>query len=180
MEEVRRSSGPCGRSRKTMQGATEVHHARAACVINHNGEPCLASTLDALLAEGSAFDEIVLVDDASTDGSLDLTRRRFPGVRVLPLAENRGPAHARNVAFGATRAPRVLFVDNDVCVRPGSVRLLEEALDMRPAAVLAMPRVVFAHDPGTIQYDGAASHFLGVMIPENEGRPAAGAGAETR
>jgi GT2 family glycosyltransferase len=152
----------------------------AACVMNRNGESVLAGTLEALLAEGSRFSEIFVVDDASTDGSLALVRGRFPDIRILPLAGNLGPAHGRNVGFAAARAKRVLFVDNDVRITPGSARLLMRALDENPRAAIAMPRVLLAHDPSRIQYDGAESHFLGVMVPSHEGKRAAEMPPETR
>lgn len=152
----------------------------SACVINHEGEAVLEGTLRALFEEGTAFDEVVLVDDASKDRSLAIVRERFPSVRIVALEENRGPAHARQTGFLEARGDRVLFLDNDVSPLPGSVALLTEALDEIPRAVLAVPRVLFASKPDTIQYDGARSHFTGVQVPENEGLPKAGAPAGIR
>ncbi|MFH1679189.1 MAG: glycosyltransferase family 2 protein [Candidatus Eisenbacteria bacterium] len=131
----------------------------AACVINHDGEAFLEETLAALFREGSAFDEVLLIDDASKDRSVAIVSEKYPSVRVVALVENRGPAHARQAGFLEARAERILFLDNDVSIRPGSVARLVEALDENPLAVLATPRVLFASRPDTIQYDGARSHF---------------------
>jgi GT2 family glycosyltransferase len=163
-----------------MENHATAPSSLSACVINRNGEAFLAETLDALLREGTRFSEVLLVDDASRDGSAALVRERFPSVRVIPLPENVGPAAARNAGYVQAAADRVLFLDNDVALVPGCVSRLMRALDDEPRAALAMPRVLYARDPGTIQYDGAGSHFIGIQSPENENRSAESVPAGTR
>ena len=90
----------------------------AVCVINHQGRDVLASTLAAVRAQRPPPAEIVLVDNASTDGGPDLVRASFPEVRVVRLPENRGPGPARDAGYRAVAADLVGFVDNDVCRRP--------------------------------------------------------------
>ena len=150
------------------------------CVINYNGERYLASTLAAAMACRGSFSEIILVDNASVDLSLEIVRERFPEVRVLRLPENLGPGAARNAGFRAASSRRVLFIDNDVELDPGCAETLEEALARDPGAVFAMPRVLHAKDRGIVQYDGAAAHATGLMVLEHAEEPDAAVGSRVR
>ena len=60
------------------------------CMINYNGEAYLRESLPAALRQAERFAEILLVDNGSTDGSLDLVEREFPAVRVVRMGENCG------------------------------------------------------------------------------------------
>jgi GT2 family glycosyltransferase len=148
--------------------------------VNHDGERCLEPTLAALLGQTPPPDEVLLVDNASTDGSLALVRARFPGVRILSLGENRGPAAARDAGYDAARLRHVLFLDNDVVLEPGCLGALLRALGEHPGAAVATPRILHASRPDTIQYDGGECHFMGMMALPNAEHPVASASAGTR
>lgn len=137
------------------------------CVVNYNGERHLADTLQSIAAIDDRFREVLVVDNASTDGSVALVERMLPGARIIRLAENRGPGAARNAGFRAAVGTRILFMDNDVVLGEDCDVRLARALDDDPAAVIAMPRVLYRRAPEVIQYDGAGCHFLGVMSLEN-------------
>jgi GT2 family glycosyltransferase len=140
-------------------------------VVNFNGEELLGDTLGAVRSIAHAFHEVFLIDNASSDGSVALVEREFPWVRVIQLAENRGPGAARNAGFREAATERILFIDNDVTPAADCALRLAEAIDQDPAAVIAMPRVLYRHEPELIQYDGASSHFLGVMSLEHADLP---------
>lgn len=134
------------------------------CIVNHNGERYLeASVTSALAVAGSNGDRIVVVDDASTDGSVDLVRQRWPSVRLLCLPENVGPAAARSVALREAPSDLVLLLDNDVAIRPGCLESLRQALEEDVEAAVAMPAVAYADRPDVVQYAGAECHFLGLQ-----------------
>jgi GT2 family glycosyltransferase len=147
----------------------------AICVVNHQGRDVLAATLAAVCAQEPPAAEILLVDNASGGGSLDLVHERFPQVRILQLPENLGPGPAREAGFRAVAADLVGFVDNDVAPEPDCFRLLGEALAEADGAALAMPRVVHADRPGRIQFEGARAHFIGLMALEAAERSVADA-----
>ena len=141
------------------------------CIINFNGERYLERTLAAAMACRHELAEIILIDNASTDAGLSLCKRLFPSVAILELPENRGPGPARDAGFARAGSDRILFVDNDVELLPGAAGALCRALDEHPEAVLAMPRVLHRSSPGTVQFDGSASHISGLMTIEHAEMP---------
>lgn len=148
--------------------------------MNFNGEAFLRETLDALLPEVREDDEVLLLDNASEDGSLEVLAGSYPRVRALLLEENRGPGAARNAGFRRAAHDRILFLDNDVSLNRGCTELLLDELQRAPAAIAAMPAVLLAADDAIVQYDGADAHYLGTMSLRGAGRPAAGMPLETK
>ena len=142
-------------------------------MINYNGAGYLRASLSAALGQAERFEEILLVDNGSTDGSPELVAREFPTVRVVQLGENRGACGARNAGIREARTDLLLFLDNDVMLVEGCIERLIEALDSHPDAILAAPSVIYASAPDIVQYCGADNHYLGLMIPRQENLPLA-------
>jgi GT2 family glycosyltransferase len=138
------------------------------CVLSYNGIGVLRSALASALAIRDRVHSIVLVDNASTDGSAAMVRSEFPQIEIATVPVNHGPAGGRNFGIAAASGDLILFVDNDVELTAGCVDELVRALRENPAAVLATPAVVYAHQPDTIQYDGAESHCLGLQALRDE------------
>jgi glycosyltransferase involved in cell wall biosynthesis len=97
-------------------------------MVNYNGAPYLEASLGSVFAQRAQFTEILLIDNASEDNRLEIVRRHFAGVRIVPLTCNRGPAAARNVGFQAATADRILFIDNDVSLAVRCADRLTRAL----------------------------------------------------
>ncbi len=150
------------------------------CIVNYNGLRHLERTLPAMLALAHEFAEILLVDNASSDGSVAFVESGFPNVRIIRLDRNDGPGAARNAGLAAACTELVLFVDNDVVPEPGCARKLAEALGANPRAAVAAPRILYAHKPDIVQYDGADNHYLGLMILHHQDVPRSEADTEVR
>jgi len=144
----------------------------SAVVCNYEGERYLEECLRSIEAQ-EGVDEILLVDDASSDGSLSLVRERFPEVKILALAENAGPCVVRNAGMRAAKHRFVLAVDNDAVLRPNVARLLREALEERPKCAVAMVRSVIYETPEIIHYDSGEFHYVGLLALRNFYRPLA-------
>jgi GT2 family glycosyltransferase len=121
-----------------------------------------------------------MIDNGSTDGSVELVRARFPEVDVITLNENRSPGPSHKAGFKAATTRHVCLIDNDVAPEPDCLSRLVDALMRAPDATLAMPRIVHAHDPSLIQFDVAHAHFLGVMALDNPETPRNAAPTGTR
>lgn len=136
-------------------------------VVNYNGAAYLDECLSAVHALTGAVDEVILVDNASTDASLALVHARFPDVRILALPTNDGPCPARNAGMRAARHRWVLAIDNDAVAAPDTVEKLAQAVAADPAIAIAQPRSVFASEPSRVHYDGGAFHYAGLIALRN-------------
>lgn len=86
----------------------------------YNAAPYIAATIRSVLAQDRPGMEIIVVDDGSSDGSLELVRAQFPQVRALSQA-NAGVAAARNHGLREARGAWVAFVDADDIWLPGKL-----------------------------------------------------------
>jgi GT2 family glycosyltransferase len=146
-------------------------------VVNWNGREDLADCLGAVLAQEPAPTEVVVVDNHSDDGSREMVAERYPTVRVLDTGANLGAAAARNRGARETRGDRILFIDNDVVMRPGALSAMTAALDADPRCAVAQARSLVADRLDVVHYDAADLHYLGTLVLHHWFAPLAGAGA---
>lgn len=85
---------------------------------NWNGAQFLPTCLDALAGQIYTPIEIIIVDNASTDGSQALVAERYPAVRLIELPENRGFTGACNAGIQAARGEYIALLNNDTEVKP--------------------------------------------------------------
>jgi N-acetylglucosaminyl-diphospho-decaprenol L-rhamnosyltransferase len=93
--------------------------------------------------------EVIVVDSASTDGSPDMVRDRFPWVHLIAEAENIGFTRGSNRALEAARGRYLLLLNPDTLVHRDAVNVLVSYLDTHPAVGIAGPQVLNAD--GTVQ-----------------------------
>jgi len=139
----------------------------SAVIPNREGCELLGLTLPPLLRElPPGRHEILVIDDASQDGSLALLAREFPSVRVVALRQTVGFGAACNRGFHEARHDLVLLLNSDMQVTPGSVaRLVEHFAE--PEVFAAGPRYI---DVGTTE---VAAETAGRVEPQL-GSPAGG------
>lgn len=113
-------------------------------VLTHDRAVELARTLTQLqaLPERPA---IVVVDNASSDGTAELVRRRFPDV-VLVRSDTNAGAAGRNLGVSAVASPYVAFCDDDTWWHPGSLARAADLLDAYPAVGVLSARVLVGPD----------------------------------
>ncbi|MCP5100312.1 MAG: glycosyltransferase family 2 protein, partial [Chloroflexi bacterium] len=104
-------------------------------VVSWNTRQLLADCLESVYAypPQSAF-EVVLVDNASADGSADMVREQFPQVRLVESSENVGFAQGNNLAVPLCQGEYVLLLNPDTVVKPNAFDALIEFLDENPEA----------------------------------------------
>ena len=113
----------------------------AIVIPNWNGRDLLASNLPTVLAAAEAAPtrcDVVVVDDASEDDSIELLRNRFPEIQVVALDENLGFGSACMSGARAARARVLVFLNSDVSVAPDFVGPLLEAV-REPSCFAATP-----------------------------------------
>jgi GT2 family glycosyltransferase len=122
-------------------------------IVNFNGARHLSRCLSALASQSLPRHqfEVVLVDNASLDDSLDRVRAEFPWVRVVRRPTNQGFAGGNNAGLPYVRGRYLVLLNNDTIVDPHW--LAELAAEARPGVAVAS-KLVFAHDPGLMNSAG--------------------------
>ncbi len=111
----------------------------AAVIVSYNVRDLVLECIASLRADG--VDQVVVVDNASADGSAEAVRRAEPGVEVLALPRNLGYGSAANRGVAHTSSPYVVVMNPDVVVAPGATKSLVGALEADPGLALVGPRV---------------------------------------
>jgi N-acetylglucosaminyl-diphospho-decaprenol L-rhamnosyltransferase len=115
-------------------------------IVSYNARADLERCLHSLASAPPATPhEIVVVDNASPDGSAEAIRVNWPAVRVIPEPVNRGFAAGCNVGIRASHGELVLLLNGDTIVPAGALDRLVERLRAEPEAAVAGPRLVDAH-----------------------------------
>lgn len=96
--------------------------------VNFNGRHHLKRCLPSLLATTDREFEVIVVDNGSTDGSIEWLNDFYPQVRVLPLGSNRGFGEANRFGVEAARGSYIALVNNDTEVEPDWLTSLLQAL----------------------------------------------------
>lgn len=105
--------------------------------------------------------EVILVDNASTDGSVDAAVARFPDIRVVRNETNRGYAAACNIGARLATAPLILFLNNDATITPDDLRLLLSGAERDDDTAIWQP-VTYGTD-GRLESTGDAFTWWGVL-----------------
>jgi N-acetylglucosaminyl-diphospho-decaprenol L-rhamnosyltransferase len=146
--------------------------AVAAVIVSYNVRELLLECIASLRADGVA--RVVVVDNASADGSADAVRAAHPDVEVLALDRNLGFGSAANRGVVRTDEPYVMVVNPDVEVHPGSTKALAAALDADARLGVVAPRIEMPD--GTLypsarrfpdMIDAAGHAFLYFVWPSN-------------
>jgi GT2 family glycosyltransferase len=129
--------------------------AHTAIVIpNWNGRLLLAECLAALEAQTWRDFEIVVVDNGSTDGSVEWIRKHAPTVRVIVNAENVGFAAAINQGIQSTHSCYVVALNNDTRPEPTWLEEMLRAAEANPRVGMVACKMLFADEPGVINSTG--------------------------
>jgi glycosyltransferase involved in cell wall biosynthesis len=110
-------------------------------IATHNRRDTLLRSLERLAALPER-PELVVVDDASGDGTAAAVREHFPQARVVECSKPRGQAAARNAGVSQTRAPCVAFCDDDSWFAPGALAHAATAFSRRRRLGAVAARVI--------------------------------------
>ena len=123
---------------------------------NYNGMAFMEACMQAVLRDAPKA-ELIVVDNASKDGSLEYTREHFPEARVLAMDQNYGFARAVNEGILAATRPYVILLNNDTEVEPGFTDALVGALEADARAFSAQAKLIQLQDP--LKLDDAGNFY---------------------
>jgi len=116
-------------------------------IVSFNTAPELVACLESLARCAAALPhEIIVVDNGSSDGSVEAVRTRFPTAQVIANQENLGFSKANNQALPLARGEYVLFLNPDSEMQPGTVERMLAELAGFPERVAVGPRVRKQHE----------------------------------
>jgi GT2 family glycosyltransferase len=112
-------------------------------IVTYNSSGHIEGCLHSLIDHAPRIDhEIIVVDNASTDGTPAMVRSRWTGVRVIDAGGNVGFAAANNMGIRHSTGELILLLNPDTQVPAGAIDVLVAALDARTDAAVAGPRLV--------------------------------------
>ena len=144
-------------------------------IVTWNGRQHLETCLSAVEAQQDVSVETILVDNGSTDGTAEHVRTRHPWVKLVTLEENRGFAGGNNAGVREARGRFVAFLNNDTSADPRWLRALMSGVDEANGFALVTSRIVYMHDPDTIDSAGDGVLRWGGAFKRHHGEPASAA-----
>lgn len=133
----------------------------AIVILNWNGREMLGKYLPILmkcsLADGVS---IVVADNSSTDGSMEMMSREFSGIRQILLDRNYGFAEGYNLALRQVEAEYYILLNSDVEVTEGWLEPLLAYMDGHPEVAAAQPKLLDYNRRDYFEYAGASGGYM--------------------
>ncbi len=127
-------------------------------IVSYNARADLERCLESLVrARPSVDHEILVVDNASPDDTVQAVRTRWTGVRLIEAGSNAGFAKANNIGIRQSFGELVLLLNPDTSAPPGAIDALVGVLDRRPDVAVAGPRLVDESGRAELSFGGMIS-----------------------
>lgn len=144
--------------------STRLKLRASIIIVNYNSGGVLARCIKSLVETNLTNLEIVVVDNASTDGSLEDIRNFFPQVRWIISPKNLGFGGACNLGARAGKEKYLAFLNPDTVVTPGWLDALIAALEDDPKTGLVTPKILLLPTPDRINTCGNDVHISGLTL----------------
>lgn len=138
---------------------------------NYNGKHFMKPCLDSLEHQTYRNFKILVVDNASTDGSLDYMKESYPDIEVIALDKNYGFDRAVNEGIRRADTPYVLLLNNDTTVDSHFIEEMVRAIRRSPRIFSVSSKMIQMYHPGLIDSAGDLYTLLGWGICRGAGRP---------
>lgn len=151
--------------------ATDSSFRATVVIVNYNAGRKLIRCLDSVIVCLPPYAEVILVDNASSDGSTDEAAARFPNLKVVRSGRNPGFGTGANLGARSARGEHLVFLNPDTLVEAGWVEGLIEVLERNPKAGLATSKILQAADTGRVSACGNSVHITGLTLARGMGAP---------
>lgn len=141
-------------------------------VVNWNGRELLSECLESLRKQAYTRFSTILVDNGSTDGSVDFVGKKFPEVKIIALPENTGFSVANNIAIRSVNNDYVALLNNDAVAHPLWLKNLVAGLESTPEAGFAASKILLYEDRGAIDRAGDSYTTAGTALLRGRGASA--------
>ncbi len=131
--------------------------------LNWNGKRFLPGLFDSLADCSYPNLEVIMVDNASTDDSVEFVRNTYPWVKILENAENYMYARGNNEGLRICQGKYICLINNDVDVDPGFIEPVIRMFEQHERLAAAQPKILAMADRGQYEYAGAAGGYLDAL-----------------
>ena len=138
---------------------------------NWNGESVLPVCLASLRGQSFQDFELILVDNGSTDRSVEVARMHIPDLRVIQFTENHGFSKTVNAGIRAARGEQIALLNSDVELDPEWLQALVKTLDSHPEASACASKIVKARERGRLDGIGIGCLAGGIGYPIGSHEP---------
>lgn len=132
----------------------------AVAILNWNGEKFLRQFLPSVIEHSSHIADVIVIDNASTDGSVDVLAKEFPSVQVVRLSHNYGFAGGYNRGLMGLQYEYVVLLNSDVEVTANWIEPVLEYMDQHPDMAACQPKILDFHNKTMFEYAGGAGGFM--------------------
>ena len=130
-------------------------------IVNYNGKELLKKCLDSLLKVNYDNFEIILVDNNSTDGTVEFITKNYPSLIIIKLDSNKGFAEPNNVAAKISKGKYLLFLNNDTVVTPNFISEMVKVMETDKK--IAICQSLLLKPDGSVDSSGDFIDHLGVV-----------------
>jgi len=130
-------------------------------VLNYNGKKHLEPCLNSLLATDYPRFKVVVVDNGSTDNSIEFIRRKYPDTEIIQHNKNLGYAYAINLVMETIESKYVVFLNNDIIVEPDWLQQLISHINTEKVAAVN-PNILFLKNKEVINAAGGSCDIYGI------------------
>lgn len=140
-------------------------------IVNWNGQPLLSECLESLRNQEFKDFETILVDNGSSDGSVEWVQAHYPEIKTISLSRNTGFCVANNVGFSKVKTRYVALLNNDAVAHPLWLRNLVKGLETHEQAGFAASKILHYATPDVIDRAGDGYTHAGVGLLRGRGSP---------
>ncbi len=141
-----------------------MHLSKAISVIivNYNGLSHLRECLDSLRVQTLRDFEVVLVDNASSDGSVEFVKENYPEVKIIKNQRNLGYGGGNNAGIRESKGRYIALLNNDTKVDPQWLQKLFEAAEKDKKIGMCASKILNYYQPGIIDNTGLLIYRDGI------------------
>ncbi len=141
-------------------------------IVAHNAGEYLEDCLGSIFRQSYTDLEVIWVDSASTDGSVQRIRDRYPQVQVLALAANAGYRRGINTGAREARGEYLVVCNQDTMLHPQWLAQMVASVESDPAVGIVAPKILLFDRPDLINEAGNTLHYSGLYGSRGLGAPA--------
>ncbi len=104
--------------------------------------------------------EIIVVDNASSDGTYDIIKTRYPFIKIIKLSSNILPSAARNIGIRYSKGKYIFIIDDDNIVSSDTIATLVDTLEKNPMIGIVAPITYYYRDPNRIWCAGVRRNMI--------------------